>query len=222
MAAEGLDHLRVEVQGWLQRVAGSLPTSISVLDLGVRDKAPYKALAIREALIWRTEELARTAYARLGEDDLAAAILLTRGVVECAALMARLTDVVRERGSSSAGDLSALLDKMLFGWKGDPEFPEAFNVQTLIKHLDRRTPGVGRAYDHLSEIAHPNWSGVSGLFAWTDKAEFTTYFGHPKERRISALNHCVLAFSASLSLFELDYNNLAELMPGWLSELEQL
>ena len=39
----------------------SLPELIDVAALGVRSKAPYQLLVVREALIWRTEELARNA-----------------------------------------------------------------------------------------------------------------------------------------------------------------
>jgi hypothetical protein len=44
-----------------QRLSQSLPESIEIVALGVRSKAPYQLLVVREALIWRTEELARNA-----------------------------------------------------------------------------------------------------------------------------------------------------------------
>ena len=54
----------------------SLPQSVDAAALGVRDKAPFQLLCTREALIWRTEELARTACDALERDDFAAAALL--------------------------------------------------------------------------------------------------------------------------------------------------
>jgi hypothetical protein len=39
----------------------SLPLSVDAAALGVWSKAPFQLLCTREALIWRTDELARTA-----------------------------------------------------------------------------------------------------------------------------------------------------------------
>jgi hypothetical protein len=91
--------LEVDIRQTLANLAGSLPRSVGVAAIGVISKAPYKALAVREALIWRTEELGRGAYEMFPRGDLASAILLTRGVVECTALMARLAQVVFERAT---------------------------------------------------------------------------------------------------------------------------
>jgi hypothetical protein len=49
----------VEARNRVENIAKHLPSSISVASLGVLTKAPYLLLSTREALIWRTEELAR-------------------------------------------------------------------------------------------------------------------------------------------------------------------
>jgi hypothetical protein len=38
-------------------LSASLPDKIEIAALGVRSKAPVQLLTVREALIWRTEEL---------------------------------------------------------------------------------------------------------------------------------------------------------------------
>jgi len=212
-----------EVADWLARVAKELPQSVSVAELGVRPKAPFKAMSVRGALMWRTEELTRGAYQLLEHNDLAAAILLIRGVVESASLMARLTQLVFDRRAHPLAELEANLSKMLHGWKNGPEgFPEAYSVLTLIGHLDKRTPGVLKAYNLMSESAHPNWTGVSGLFSWDDTPNYTTYFGRSQSRRGALRTHALTAFASSLMLFDLDYRNLAKILPDWLKELEPL
>ena len=75
----------------------SLPQSVDAAALGVRSKAPFQLLCTREALIWRTEELARTACDALERDDFTAAALLARATVESAALAWRLMEVLRAR-----------------------------------------------------------------------------------------------------------------------------
>jgi len=53
----------------------SLPQAIDVAALGVWSKAPFQLLCTREALIWRTEELARSACDTLERGDFVAAAL---------------------------------------------------------------------------------------------------------------------------------------------------
>lgn len=221
MNPEDID-LEVEVGQSLANLAASLPHSVDVVALGVRSKAPYKALAVREALIWRTEELGRGAYEMFQRGDLAAAILLTRGVVECTALMARLAQVVFERAAMSEHQLNEFLSKMLLGWKSDqPDFPQAFNVLTLLKHLDKRFGPVTKAYEHLSEFAHPNWGGVTHLFSRTDTEKFITYFGRFEDKTLAPRMHALNALAASLAIFELDYNLFTGTIEAWLHELEK-
>jgi hypothetical protein len=218
--------LESEIQRRLAGFAENLPPSIDVAAIGVLDKAPYKALAVREALIWRTEELGRGAYEAIERGDLAAGILLTRGVVECAALMGRLAQVVAERANITHDDLHEILSRMLLGWKSKdpeyPDFPEAINVLTLLKHLDKRFGPVTRSYEQLSEFAHPNWGGVTQLFSRTDQEQFITYFGRFEERTHAPRRQAIIALAASLAIFEHDYNHLAHTLAAWLPELEKL
>jgi hypothetical protein len=158
-----MDTYLAEARRSVENIGSHLPSSISVASLGVRSKAPYFLLSTREALIWRTEELGRCACDMLQRDDVAAGILLTRAVTESAALVWRLNELLETRHQYSSEGLHDQFKRMHFGWKNDPDFPKAFNVLTMIDHLDKKIPGVRGRYDHLSEFAHPNWSGVSGL-----------------------------------------------------------
>ena len=92
----------------------------------------------------------------------------------------------------------------------------------MIDHMDRQFPGVRARYDELSEFAHPNWSGVSGLFSANDRANYVTNFGRglpssstPKKLALNSLN-------ASLEIFEHAYNSISDLLPAFLGELEPL
>jgi hypothetical protein len=104
------------------------------------------------------------------------------------------------------------------GWKSEADFPVAFNILTLIDHLDRELSGVRRAYDSLSEVAHPNYGGVHGLFAQVDQQNFVTYFGRDL-RGAEVAAAAASALAGSLGLFMLAYNAIGEELPVWLSEL---
>jgi len=86
-----------DVRAWADRLRACLPQSVDVRALGVMSKAPFQLLCTREALIWRTEELARTACDALERDDFAAAAILARAVTENAALTWKLMTVLDER-----------------------------------------------------------------------------------------------------------------------------
>jgi hypothetical protein len=211
-----LDEARLVVQS----LSLSLPASVSAAALGVVSKTPYNALVVRESLIWRMEELGRTACETIERDDLVAGILLARASLEGTALMWELHELVRNRSTLGPETLHTRILALLVGQrqeKGEVQMP---NIMNLIDRLDRRALGTRHRYEYLSEYAHPNWSGVSGAYSQLNKEEFTTDFGRTarKKKSMSIIASNMLA--GSLSLFQYDYNSFANLMPVWLSELE--
>jgi hypothetical protein len=211
-----------EARKRIENIASHLPTSISVASLGVLSKAPYLLLSTREALIWRTEELARCACDMLERNDVAAGILLTRAVIESAAFVWRLKELLETRHQYSTAALHDTLRRMHLGWKNDPEFdpefPEKINILTIIAHMDKKLPGVKARYDHLSEFAHPNWSGVAGLFSSTDYQNYSTDFGRGLRTSGQKENASIL-LATSLDLFEYAYNSISDTLPEFLEEL---
>lgn len=200
----------------------SLPQSVNVAALGVREKAPFQLLCTREALIWRTEELARTACDALEREDFAAAALLSRGTVESAALSWKLMEVLENRQRLSPQELNDTLMRMLVGSRLWPDRPQALQILSCIDRMDKKVPGVRKSYDILSEIAHPNWRGVFGMYSRTDEPNFTAHFGRglrPTEGTKSAIVNTLLD---ALGLFEFSYNRISEAMPGFLAELESI
>lgn len=200
-----------------------LPSSINFADLGVQSKAPYLLLCIRAALSWRTEELARCACDALAKDDVASGILLTRAVIESAAFIWRLKELLEDRRKYTADDLCNNFEKMLLGWKDDPEFPLAFNILTALDHMDKQFPGVRDRYNELSEFAHPNWSGVSGLFSVIDRETGTAKFGRGLRRTPAAAKEtAAAALRGYLELFEQVYKWISDTLPKFIAELEPL
>jgi hypothetical protein len=217
-----------EAREVVARLSASLPSHIDVAALGVRSKAPYQLLVIREALIWRTEELARNACGALEKEDFAVAALLARAVAESAALTWYLVRVLEERAAYTPDQLNDKLMQLLVGMKRkkdkatEPDagdLPEAINVATFVKHVNRELPGFDEAYNLLSEFAHPNWLGVVGLYSKHDAENFRTEFGRGLHaQRGSRLAH---ALALGLATFEMGYNKITEDMPAFLAELEK-
>lgn len=200
----------------------SLPRSVDAAALGVKSKAPFQLLCTREALIWRTEELARTACDALERDDLAVAALLARATVESAALAWKLMEVLKDRQKFSAKELHEILGRTLVGSKLLSDFPKPIRIGSCIKQMDKTVPGVGKSYAMLSEIAHPNWRGVFGMYARTDESNFTAHFGRGLRSTEVMKGPIVNALLGALGSFEFAYNRISDAMPGFLAELESI
>ena len=218
---DGLSPL-TEARAYADLLRESLPSSISVASLAVKEKAPFNLLGTREALIWRTEELARNACDALDRDDIAVAAILTRAVTESAAVAWKLKEVLDTRRQQTAEQLNEILMRLLVGSRIWEDFPQAVQILTSLDRMDKRIPGVRKAYDNLSEIAHPNWRGVFGLYSITDEAEFTTYFGRGLRGGENNRNMVADLLVGSLMLFEYAYNKISEAMPAFLAELEPI
>ena len=211
-----------DVRAWADQLRASLPPSVDVHALGVMSKAPFQLLCTREALIWRTEELARTACDALERDDFAAAAILTRAVTENAALTWKLMTVLDERGKYTPQKMNDLLMRMLAGSAKWPEAPKPIHVMDCLREIDKKVPGVLSSYDGLSEIAHPNWLGVSGLYSKNDEPNYITYFGRGLRDADSLRGMIISAILGSLGAFEHAYNRISEVIPVFLSELESI
>lgn len=199
-----------------------LPQSVDVAALGVRSKAPFQLLCAREALIWRTEELARTACDALERGDLTAAAILTRAVVESAALAWMLKSILAKRDRYSPQEMNDQLMRVLMGTKSWKDMPQPFHVLTCVDQLDKEVPGFRKSYDQLSEIAHPNWNGVAGLYAKNDKVNHITSFGRDHDSTRQTAGMVANALLGALGLFEFAYNKISDVMPAFLAELESL
>jgi hypothetical protein len=200
----------------------SLPPSLSAAALGVRSKAPFQLLSTREALIWRTEELARNACDALEREDIAVAAILTRAVTESAALAWKLNEVLEARRGQTPQELNDTLMRLFGGSKIWAEAPTPFRIGKCIDRMDKVVPGVRASYNRLSEFAHPNYSGVFGLFSRTDEKEFTAYFG--RGLRGAQDNICMVGHSlvGAIELFVFAYNVISDGVREFLAELESI
>ena len=131
--------------------------------------------------------------------------------------------VVRDgaRGKYTPQQLNDLLMRLLGGSKW-PEAPKPVHVNDLLRKIEKEIPGVMASYDSLSEIVHPNWSGVVGLYSKADQKNFITYFGrglHAADRTREQISNAMLG---SLGVFEYAYNRISDLMPSFLAELESI
>ena len=216
-----LEQWLTETEKRLALIAANLPEKIRVVDLGVREKEPYLALTLREALIWRVEELGATACATIRAEKYGSATLVVRALIETCAILSQLRELLDGRTGVN-DDVRAKLYRMLFGARNNAALPDAINVLTFIDHLQKRFPGtrVARAYDLFSEYAHPNWAGVAGLYATMDHKLYETRFGTKDQPHFRA--SLTDAVGVCVKMAETDYNALAQSIAGWIKTLTSM
>ena len=173
-----------EANSRVDLLANSLPDMVDPANISFSAKIPYKILAYREALIWRTEELARCAVTLYRQENHLSAIILSRCVTESAASAWYLMESVEQQvlnGLENNFD-SEVAMRLLMGDKTNHDLPDPVHVLKTIRRADKTVPGVLSSYNALSEFAHPNWSGTSLLFTQIDREILRTRLGkYPRD-----------------------------------------
>lgn len=219
-----------EVRAHLSLLSESLPVGVDPLSMKIngggitRSKTPTVALCYREAQAWRFEEFTRAACDLFERDDIVASVASTRHAAECCAgvwyLLEQIEQAIADEHDPS--DLHEQMVRLVVGTKlEEKDLPQAINVLTFLKRLDRRIPGFFNTYERLSEVAHPNWSGSAAIFSRIDRETLVTHFG--KNLRnidyVRTLNlRCMIG---SLELFDYAYNRISDLMPQFCDACEQ-
>jgi hypothetical protein len=211
----------VEADGRLTVFERNLPRRCDPVAMS-RSKLPFKALSYRETLTWRMTELGRCALEHFKQDKVAAAVLLTRAVVETTAslwfLRKKIAAAVK---AAELGDIDNYLMKLAFGTKQWEEFPAAINVLTFVDSVEKEVEGFRKQYDSLSEIAHPNYAGTTGLFSTTDYENILISFGPNSKQTFNAKLAGMANLSSALGIFEHCYNKMADELPAFVELCEQ-
>jgi len=163
-----------EARQRLELLGNHLPKIVEAAAISTIAKVPFNALCCRGGLIWRAEELARTAHQCFDRGDVVAGILLTRGLTETvSALWYLKTLIERQLANGLEPDLSERLMQLLLGQRIVTDLPTALNVQTFVQHMSKTFPQLKEGYDSMSEYSHPNWAGSGFAFSKVNKDEFT-------------------------------------------------
>jgi hypothetical protein len=219
--SEKLSSLLEEARERLALVRKNLPTTVEVAAVSTTAKMPFKALTCREGLIWRTEELGRTAYECFERGDIVAGILLTRGVTETVSALWYLKELIaRQLANGLEPDLDEKLMQLLMGHRTETDMPAAINVQTFVDRASKSFPHLRESYDSMSEYAHPNWAGSGFAFSKIERTEFVVHYGRnlkASQEHICFGANCLVA---ALTTLEVAYNGISDLMPNFIEVCE--
>jgi len=185
-------------------------------------KIPYKALQIREALLYRATDLADASCMLLGANNFVAAACTTRAFQETFAALFYVNREVKK--AIKDGDLAHLdesLMKSLMGSKNNPDMPDPVNVLKMVDHVDKEVPGFRSVYDILCELSHPNWAGTLGIYTKINKEKLWVDFGQNIRLKDSTQSQIIFTLHACLDLVAHIYDEFAELLPKLIKECEK-
>ena len=211
-----------EILGRLELLEAYLPRRIEAGGVFRRAKLPFHAVQCREVLAWRFAELAREAYEAIGRDRLAAAVLLTRAVMETAAAQWYLRSrVTKALDSGDLGNIKSCVHRLLLGSRTSEDLPDPINVLSFVDAVNDTVEGFRDQFDHLCEVAHPNWAGTSQLYSQPDAQARAVEFGHNLRGSEGIRSRTVANLSVAMAMFELDYNEIADLMDPFIELCER-
>ncbi len=208
-----------EVRQRVQILSENLPTLVDPANISYKAKIPFKVISFREMLIWRAEELSRTAIQMYESEDLASAITLTRAFTETVAAIWYLMKLV-EAGYTEEFD--SKMQRLLLGHKRkDMDMPEAINVLTFLEKAEKEISGIKSTYEMLSEYAHPNWAGTHFLYASNDHEKLTVSFGKNPRKSDNHKRMGISCLLGNLIIFELSYNKFSDILPAFIEACER-
>lgn len=218
---QNIDDLLKKAEQRCQLLSECLPKRVDPVSISYTAKIPWKAMDYREALIWRIEELARTAYEMFTRDELASAVTLTRACMESVAAMWYLQEKIQHViDTKEVGDINGVLMRLLMGSKNDITGIEAVNVLTFVGKINEDVDGFERSYKSLCEYAHPNWSGTSFLYSKPNSEKIWIDYGKNIRGKESVSVVGLTCLNTSLMIFEHSYNEVGDLMPDFINICE--
>jgi hypothetical protein len=222
-----IDDLTIEIRGLLDRLEVSLESRLDARDLGTRSQLPFYVLYCRETWMWRVVELGRDAFDCFQKEDFVSAMVLTRAAMETTAALWVLRGKLEKAlklGTVNISELGRYLARLRVGQgKGiaQPDDPKAVHVMDFIRAVEKDCEGFEHQYDRLSEFAHPNWSGTTGLYSRFDHDEAQAEFGRNVRGGEGTKGIGLTNLSVALIFFEHIYNRFAELMPPFIELCER-
>lgn len=175
---EKLTKIKKQIREHLKELKKVLPQRIDPAFISHKSKVPYKMADALGSLLWRSFELAETAYQSLQKNNIASGILLVRASMETTSVLfylySKMESTIKDKNVAEFDDK---IMRILLGSKNKVTAIESISVLTTIDKTNKKYDNYRWLYDLLSEYAHPNWLGTHGLYAKVSPSEIYTDYG---------------------------------------------
>jgi len=211
---------------YIEILKKNLVKRIDPLQISTIAKVPHKALEIRECLAYRCADIGEAIVKTYEADLFVSSIILCRSLQETVALLWHTNRACkRYLEDDGNSELDQTLMRILLGFKdkgdGQENIPNAINIMTCIDKVEREIPGFRKNYDQLSEYAHPNWSGVLGMFATTDHENIVIDLGTSLRGKENAKSQISVSFTTNIEILVMAYNEFADFLPDLVQLCER-
>jgi len=192
-------------------IRNSLVPEVDPAGISLISKIPYKALVIREVLLYRIADLSESSCMLLKEDNIISSAVTIRAFQETVAVLFFINRKIRKAiDDKDITHLDSSLMKTIMGAKNNENMPDPINIMTMIDKVSKEISSFRTVYDTFSELSHPNWAGTHGIYAKPDTENIFTYFGKNIRLSDSTKLQCVTALQAGLNLTVDIYDEYAE------------
>lgn len=179
-------------------------------------KAPFRSLALREGVAWRTQDLLAQSLLLYESRNVLGARILLRSAIETVAVLIYMNQLTRKvlDGTLNFHEYSTKTSTLLLGSRDKSTDHVAINIITVLQKCNSRYPGIEELYAALSESAHPNYEGVCIGYSKIDRANYVTTFSN-RWAEMYGNNHIDL-IALCLKVFVVEYND------EWSDSFERL
>jgi hypothetical protein len=216
--SEQVEEITLEdVARQLARLRQLMSSSVGVCDFGTKSMIPFRIVSLRELLLHRFADLSDAAFELYSNGRAAGAIILTRAVIETVSMMFVLRGLIAD--ATRPGDIDEVkkkVMKMLFGSRTGMTPEQATNIMTHIDKADSKFDGLRWWYDQLSEISHPNYAGLFGIYAHLDQTNLILHLGAGEGARKRQAHLGLPALSGSVEVGIHLYNSMVEPLRAFL------
>lgn len=212
------------VESALARLKASRLTSFDIGGLFARNKvahkwkATFRSLLLREAVLWRLEDLLQQSYALHKMGHALGALILLRSALETLATLIYLNQLTANviNGSLDFRTFGEKTGILLLGCRNKTTDHAALNIQTILQKCVRRYDFIEKFYADLSECAHPNYEGLILGYSRPDHENLIENFANHWANMYSMTHDHKM--STVIMMFEHEYNNV---WPKHFSALEE-
>ncbi|MCJ7601590.1 MAG: hypothetical protein MUO63_08825 [Desulfobulbaceae bacterium] len=118
-------------------------------------------------------------------------------------------------GNLDFHEFSKTTSNLLLGSRDGTTRHASINILTVLKHCDRKYPGIEDVFTTLSESAHPNWEGICYGYSRVDHENYESNFSN-NWLEMWADKHESLMLLV-MRIFESEYNDV---WPDLMKRLE--
>lgn len=215
------------LQNWEQ----SLCSKVELAALLSRNPVAYKwksmtrNFTLRETIFWRLHDLLTQSYELHCSHSTLGARILLRSAFETLATLIHLNQLMAQviGEKLSFQDFSDKTARLLLGSRNKTTSQESINILTILKHCDKKYPGIVELYSDLSESAHPNFEGMCFGYSSINFDEYSAVFSN--NIRSMYENRHEPSIWICMTTFEHEYNEVwpdsTRRLEAWVEKNEE-